>query len=391
MRAALGGEPALARPRTRTRPSEPVDRVGQREVRAQPVVAAPVVELGPRPAGTARRCAARAWCATATCRRSRRCAARTIARRRRRAPASGTRASRRAARATGPDSRPSTVTDSGRSTTMSSVGGRVVVGVAAVTAVDEAAEPGDRARRRGRRSSRCRRSGRPRREVLVGELVLAGARPRCVGPVAVDRARTCAIRSRAPAPARTTTSRIGASAPGRNAIVSRLAQREQLARAARSRSIAGSPGRRRAACTSTTPSSRSRSSTRAIARARELRAAHHLEHPPDLLADDDGGEARRRPTVRTTCVGQAVPSSRATRCTGPVARAATRSISPPRSTAGRVDDDGRRRRRVDLGGERVRAPGGPGRRRCGGPPGSAPRPRRRPRRRCTRTTSRGRC
>ena len=125
-----------------------------------------------------------------------------------------------------------------------------------------------------------------------------GAHRRCAGPVAVDRRGTCASRSRAPRPAANTTSRHGRAT---------LADRDGLARLRRARAelvarrleVDGRLARRgvvQRELDDAVVASRGRS-TRAIAGARELGAAHHLEHPADLLPDDDGGEPSpaRRP------------------------------------------------------------------------------------------------
>ena len=122
--------------------------------------------------------------------------------------------------------------------------------------------------------------------------------------------------------------------------------------------------------------------------ARELGAAHHLDHPADLRAGDRGGEA--------VAGGARDELRRARRAVDrhDVHRALARYRDRHQAAAcglRRVHHDRRARRCVDLRRQRAAARRARAPHRCAVLPGSAPARLRRLRRGCTRTTSRARC
>ena len=279
MRAALGGEPAVARPRTRTRRRSRRPAPGSGKCARSRWSRRAVVEL----VRTRRnRSPARSSSVVRTVDGDGLVAARasTTARRRSRAPASGRSRSTSSRARTGPG------LEHRRRAPLRPVddrvvgGRRVVVGVAAVAAVDEPAE-----RRRPRTPSvvdraACRRRGRPRPAGARSRATCRRRGPRSPGP------SPSSSRKRAPAEAGDGVGgeqHLAHAAPCADRMQmrrARVAEREQLlAQLARGRSAA-SPGPASCSVTSTVPSATSRSTrTRAILRAGELGAPHQLERP----------------------------------------------------------------------------------------------------------------
>ena len=329
MRPALGGEAAV-HDRERALGVGTGDRGGEREVGAQPVVAHVVVELDAHAEealagaqlehgaqldgdGVVAAPGARSLVADRV-RSGNRYVAVTAMRAR-----------------TGPDS--STVTRHRLGRVDDRVGGgrAVVVGVAAVAAVDQS----------GWRRSTCTPSASMvsvpsvgidlDAQVLVGEHRPARRTPPCSVPRR-RRRRTCASRSPAPAPGANTTSCIGRPELADARSSRRLRRARAALRAVASRSIAGSPGAASCNVNSTTPSSRRRSSTRAT-RAPANSGPRIISSTQRIFCPiDDGGEAlagarRARPASAARC-------RRRGRRGGPArSPGSASSTTPPRSTA----------------------------------------------------------
>ena len=350
VRAAFGGEPAV-HDRERALGVGAVDRRGQREVRAEAVVAARL--------------------SSSTCTRRNRspvrssrvvthvdadglvaaaCARPLVADRVRRPPVGGGR--RRRGPAPGPTRRRVTRTASGRSTTVSTVGRRVVVGVAAVAAVDERLSPATRDAV-GLDGERAVGGVDLDPQVLVGERRGPSARTAVPGP-----APSTARYVRQPKPG-TAIGRDDDLAHRRaRAGGSRWSRPPRRARAARRGRLEvelGLAGRgvverelddcRRRACGRSTRAMRApaNSGPRIISSTqRTFWPTTTVEMPSPLDRAHDLGRAarcRRRPR-------RGAPDRR---------RGAGRSTSPPRSARGGVHDDGRRRRRVDVGRRAARS------------------------------------
>ena len=238
MRAALGGEPAV-HDRERALGVGAVDRRGQREVRAQPVVAHAVVELdvhAEEPLAGAQLEGGTHVDGDA----SRRCGA--VHDRSSPIACAGQRyvGGRRRTRArTGPDSSTVDAHRLGPVDDECRLGGRrVVVGVAAVAAVDERSRPATRDAVGRSIGERAVGGVDLDLEVLVRERRAPRRATAVRGPVALDRAVRRASRSRGRAGVERATSRTGARRCADRDGGARLAEREQR----RSRS---SRGRRR--------------------------------------------------------------------------------------------------------------------------------------------------
>ncbi len=116
-----------------------------------------------------------------------------------------------------------------------------------------------------------------------------------------------------------------------------------------SRSSSGSPGAASWKVNSAVPSARRCCSTR-VMRAPASSGPRIISSTQRIFCPTTTVEIPSPAVVRTTWVGQAVPSSTATRCTGPSPGSGT-ATRPGRGARGRVHHDGRRRWRVDLGRE----------------------------------------
>ena len=230
------------------------------------------------------------------------------------------------------------------------VGRRVVVGVAAVAAVDEAVGAGHLDAVLGRDGERA---------VLGIDRRRAGGRWRaCPKPAISPVGEAVAVDGVVGAPSEAghrvdlrRAPRASAPAPGGSGW-SRPARRARAAPRGgpRGRSAISS-GRRRGRSRRPIRRPRCGAPTRATRRPansgpRSISRTHRTFWPVTTV------EKPSPPTVRTTWAGQAVPSS-ATKCSGPSPGTRT-SITPERSTGRGVDDDGRVRGGVDLRGQPVR-------------------------------------